>query len=106
MNNHFNKTKWQTMTIFEQMGNIGSEVGRALSAKKRGDKIAMEGALYRGVDLLDATAEAWVGSPNRVREILRSREQFTKSVTTKTEDQSLEEYFMQFAIAARTRQLK
>lgn len=32
----FDKEKWRKMTIFEKMGNIGSEVGRAFSAKRRG----------------------------------------------------------------------
>ncbi len=49
----FDKAKWQSLTIFEQMGNIGSEVGRAFSAKRRGDEVAMTGALYRGLDLIE-----------------------------------------------------
>lgn len=36
MSSHeFDKDKWQNSTIFEQMGNIGSEAGRALNAKRR-----------------------------------------------------------------------
>jgi hypothetical protein len=38
------------------MGNIGSEVGRAFAARRRGDTAAMTGAWQRGLDLLDATA--------------------------------------------------
>ena len=40
------------------MGNIGSEVGRAFAARRRGDTTAMTGAWQRGLDLLDATARA------------------------------------------------
>jgi hypothetical protein len=36
--------------IFYQMGNIGSEVGRALSAKRRGKDEWMTSAFYRGMD--------------------------------------------------------
>lgn len=39
------------------MANIAAEVGRTFSAKRRGDEEAMTGALYRGLDLIDATAE-------------------------------------------------
>lgn len=98
MNNHvFDKVKWQSQSIFYQMGNIGSEVGRALSAKRRGDEVAMNGALYRGLDLIDATAEqlAREKSP-RLREVLRAREQFVSL------DDTLESYFMNFAAAARS----
>lgn len=97
MSNHvFDKTRWQSQTIFYQMGNISSEVGRALTAKRRGDVVSMNGALYRGLDLIDATAEqlAREKSP-RLREVLRAREQFA------TLDDTLESYFMNFALAAR-----
>ena len=53
----FDRQKWQSLTIFEQMGNIGSEVGRAFAAWRRGDTAAMAGAWQRGLGLLDATAE-------------------------------------------------
>lgn len=94
----FDKAKWSRMTIFEQMGNIGSEVGRAFAAKRRGDTVTMNGALYRGLDLIDATAEqlAEQKSP-RLREVLRAREQFAE-----LDDSTLEQYFMNFAIVARS----
>lgn len=93
----FDKQKWQNLTIFEQMGNIGQEVGRAFAARRRGDTAAMTGAWQRGLDLLDATAEqlARQKSP-KLREVLRARELFAGM-----EDESLEDYFMWFAIAAR-----
>ena len=85
----FDREKWQSLTIFEQMGNIGSEVGRAFAAR-RGDTEAMTGAWRRGLDLLDATAEqlARQKSP-KLREVLRARELFAGM-----EDESLEDYFM------------
>lgn len=93
----FDKQKWQNLTIFEQMGNISSEVGRAFAARRRGDTAAMTGAWQRGLDLLDATAEqlARQKSP-KLREVLRARELFAGM-----EDESLEDYFMWFVVAAR-----
>lgn len=103
MSSHvFDKQKWNNMTIFEQMGNIGSEVGRTLAAKRRGDQDSLRGAFWRGLDLFDATAEncARLKSP-RTREILRARELFVSAVVTDKDDPTLENYFNQFAIAAR-----
>lgn len=103
MSNHvFDRTKWARLTIFEQMGNIGSEVGRALSAKRRGDGAAMNGAFFRGLDLLDATVECLVEQKSsRVREVLRAREQFASAVEGVGDD-GLERYFMNFALVARS----
>lgn len=98
----FDKQKWAAMTIFEQMGNIGSEFGRAMNAKNRGDKQLLEGALYRGLDLFNLTIEILVlqKSP-RLREVLLARDQFTEFILTDKKDPKLDDYFMQFAVAAR-----
>lgn len=103
----FDKKKWQSMSIFDQMGNIGSEVGRALNAKRNGNTKNMEGAFYRGLDLIDATTENLVQQRSpRIKEVLRAREVFAESVLTDNEDPTLEKYFMEFAVAARMRQFK
>ena len=103
MNSHmFDRERWAEQDIFYQMGNIGSEVGRALSAKRRGKDEWMTSAFYRGMDLINATIEAWtVNGDGRIKELLRAREQFAKSILTDDEDPTLEQYFMDFAIVAR-----
>lgn len=97
----FNKDRWQAMTLFEQMGNIGSEVGRTFSALRRNDDVAAQAAFYRGLDLIDASAEhlAEQNSP-RLKELLRAREVFAANVLAR-HDNGLEEYFMHYAIAVR-----
>ncbi|HVU59286.1 MAG TPA: hypothetical protein VHC98_00375 [Candidatus Saccharimonadales bacterium] len=100
-NYQIDREKWAALTILEQMGNAGSEVGRALAAKRRGDNDRARAALYRGLDLLDATAAVWAAKKSpRTREILRAREQFISAVMEQ-DDPALEDYFMQFALAAR-----
>jgi hypothetical protein len=88
------------------MGNIGSEVGRAINAKKSGKADRMDGAIDRAVDLFDATAEVWAARQSpRTREVLRAKEQFLELFFgTQNDDDaaSLERYFMQFAQAARS----
>ncbi len=101
MNNHFNEVKWASLSFYEQMGNIGSEVGRTMNAIRRGDEQALQGAYYRGLDLIDATAKN-LTSKGRRKELLRARELFSEAVETKTPDQKLDDYFMTFAVLARS----
>ena len=98
----FDRKEWAQQDIFYQMGNIGSEVGRALNAKHRGKEKRMTSAFYRGMDLINATIEAWAeNGDGRIKELLRARELFAESILTDKEDSTLEKYFMNFAIAAR-----
>lgn len=96
------RKKWAALSVFDQMGNIGSEVGRSLSAKRKGDEKAAEAAVVRALDLFDATTEAWlVVSPPKTKELLRAKEQYLAAYLNPSKDNGIENYFMQFAIAAR-----
>lgn len=93
--------RWQTLTLFEQLGNIGSEVGRAVHTRDEDQKTA---AGYRALELFDLTLadQRW---HHRGNELARAREVicdflFGDNVYRSTA-QSLENYFMQFALAAR-----
>lgn len=97
---HFDEKKWSSLTFNEQMGNIGSEVGRVMNAIERGDEQAMAGAHFRGLDLIDSTVKN-LNVKGRRRELLRVREQFSEAVEKKSVDQKLEDYFMAFALLAR-----
>lgn len=103
MNRHvFDTDRWAAMDMFNQMGNIGSEVGRALSAKRQGKLDRSQAAFYRGLDLIDETATLWAKQKRPgLKELLYARELFAESITTDRVDPTLENYFMQFAIAAR-----
>ena len=98
------KGRWFELTLFEQLGNIGSEVGRSINWRKKGDAKRSEGALFRALDLFDLT----IADPRlkfRLKEILRAREVVCDHLAGDNEysstDESLEKYFMQFALAAR-----
>jgi len=101
VSNHFDEEKWASLSFNEQMGNIGSEVGRTMSAMRRGDEQALKGAYYRGLDLIDVTAKTLKTSGRR-KELLRARELFSEAVETKSIDQKLDDYFMTFALLARS----
>ena len=48
--------RWHTMTLAEQLGNVGSEVSRAVRAKGQGNEGRMNAALGRALELFDLTA--------------------------------------------------
>lgn len=97
------KQRWFTLPLAEQLGHIGSEVGRARAWRDR-DENAFWGAATRALELLDLTREdgRWSG---RRRELDRARETVADAVLGGKEYGStladLENYFMQFALLAR-----
>jgi len=96
-----NRKKWASFSFNEQMGNIGSEVGRTFSAQKRSDSQGAWAATVRALDLFDATVSSPKLSAPRRREILRAKEEYLDSISKKNKQTGVENYFMQFAIAAR-----
>ena len=99
------KERWHSLTLAEQLGNIGSEVGRA--AKWQGkDENSFWGAVSRAMNLFDLTQSdrRW----NRRRaELDRSREVFADAVLGgkeyKSDLKDLEKYFTLFALAVARR---
>ena len=99
--------KWFTLSLMEQLGNIGSEVGR--TAQWKGENEArFQGAFYRALDLFDLTLsdERWRG---RRFELARARELFCAAALDAPEARlyntslkDLNNYFLPFAIAARS----
>lgn len=104
MNHVIDRVRWARSSIFDQMGNIGSEVGRALKAERQGNPDDRDAAVRRGLDLFDATVEHLVALRSvRTKEVLRARDQFLTQLygDPASSPASLELYFTQFAIAAR-----
>lgn len=95
--------RWQQLSLVEQLGNVGSEVGRMLRWRGR-DQRLMTGAFERALELLDLTLadSRWRG---RLREIARARELLCDAATGGTEYgttlEDMDRYFLAFAVAAR-----
>lgn len=95
--------RWVTLSLAEQLGNIGSEVSRAGKWKGR-DEHLFWSAVERGLALfrLTLTDPRW---KNRRREIAVSYETFCDAALGGQEYgatfQNLQPYFDQFAIMAR-----
>jgi hypothetical protein len=100
--------RWWQMSIVEQLGHVGSEIGRAARWKSRNPGVA-RGALYRALELLDLTLAdpRHRQSPARLREIARAREVvvdfFAGSNQYGSTPASLQKYFDAYAVAARRR---
>jgi len=97
--------KWQTLTLAEQLGNIGSEVSRAKRWQGK-DQKSFKGAVDRALELFDLTI-ADLRWRKRLKEIVRAREVFCDAGEGGTEYNSsledLDRYFFYFALLARSR---
>lgn len=95
--------RWQTLSLAEQMGNIGSEIGRALAWRGKDQKIFF-GAVDRVLELFDLTMQdfRWRG---RLKEVARAREIFCDTVQDGGNYgdslESLDRYFFYFSFFAR-----
>ena len=102
----FDRTRWAQLTFDEQMGNIGSEVGRAIIAHRNGNTVRETRAIDRAIDLFSATAEVLIGTEYsyRLKEVLRARDEFLRLFFDGTFDEdadNIDRYFMYFAFRAR-----
>lgn len=94
---------WSRFTLSQQLGNVGSEVSRALRWTGKDPRLA-DGALVRALELLDLTIQdpRW---RKRLKELLRARELLCDAWLGGKEYGSdlkgLDRYFFAFALAAR-----
>lgn len=95
--------RWRTLSLAEQLANVGSDVGRAARWYGK-DPQRCEQAFLRALELLDLTIadERWMG---RRKELLRARELLCDAMhggtTYGCDLASLDRYFFPFAVAAR-----
>ncbi len=95
--------RWFQFSLCEQLGNIGSEINRALRWKDK-DQDNFESAVNRALELFDLTLKdsRW---KKRLKEIARARELFCDAITGGKEYKSsledLNRYFFYYALCAR-----
>ena len=99
--------RWHTMSLCEQLGNIGSEISRALNWKDK-DYIKSLHAFYRALELFDLTI-SYPKLKFRLKEILRARELVCDYFIGENEYQStsafFRSYFDYFALRAQYQKL-
>ncbi|MCP9452703.1 MAG: hypothetical protein NNA23_08480 [Nitrospira sp.] len=95
--------RWQSLSLLEQLANVGSEVARA-GRWYESDRDRCEQAFVRALELLDLTIAdpRWKG---RRKELTRARELLCDAMYGGTlygsDWASLDRYFFHFAVAAR-----
>ena len=98
--------RWFLLDIVEQMGNIGSEVSRAINWKNKNNQKLSINAFYRALELIYLTVED-EKNKKRLHELLIMREAlcdfFVGENNFKSTDQSWLKYFNQFGLAARNK---
>src|ERR1035437_5611880 len=92
--------RWFAFSLDEQLGNIGSEVGRSINWKNKGNAEQMQRALTRGLELFDLTLADSRWQQPQLKEIARAREVVCDFLVGdneyKSDEKSLNNYFMQF----------
>lgn len=97
--------RWNELPFALQMGNIGSEISRAVNSKTRGNEERMINAAERAIELFELTIENNLQYPGRLTELCRGKEEFCDYIfgdnTLKTDPQKLVKYYDQFVSLAR-----
>jgi galactokinase/mevalonate kinase-like predicted kinase len=98
------KGKWKKLSFAEQMANIGSEIERTISWKRKGHREISNRAFERALELLDLTIADPKNRP-RLKELIRVREavsdHFFFNNDYRSSPESWQRYFGSFLIAAR-----
>ena len=108
--NYFHKNlaesgRWYEMTLAEQLGNVGSDVDRIISWRKKENEEYATNAFYRALELLDLTKsdKRWHGP--KLKELCRLREvlcdSFFGGELYNTPLDYFSKYFFEFALIAR-----
>src|SRR3989338_554576 len=96
--------KWQELTFFEQMANIGSEVERTIKWKNKCNAEYSRLAFERALELMDLTIDN-EKSQSRLKELLLIRETLADYFVLENDyhstDKSWQNYFYAFNFAAR-----
>jgi hypothetical protein len=95
---------WFKHSIAEQLADIGSEIGRMISWKNKGNAQYLEHAFFRSLELLDLTISD-AKNISRLKELARLREVVIDYFDGENEygstDDLWEQYFLPYNYAAR-----
>ena len=99
-----NQQRWQILTFYQQMGNIASELSRAIKFKNQNDTEHMNFSLMRLMELMDLTIDD-KKNKSRLRELCRFKEVlsdwYCQTHVYDVDPESLKSYSLNFALLAR-----
>lgn len=94
--------RWAEMPFAMQMGNIGSEVSRAVNSKARGNDERAENAAARAIELFELTIDCNQKYGTRLRELCRGKEEFCDYIfggnSFHTDPVKMVRYYDQFVV--------
>lgn len=95
--------RWFTMSIADQLGNVGSEYERACRAKEQHNPERFDAAAGRFLELMDLTIIDPRWRNHRLKELCRVREEACNELYGESQYKlwSLKNYFFNFALMAR-----
>ena len=97
--------RWGEMPFELQMGNIGSEISRAVKFKERGNDDRMFNAAKRAIELFEFSLDSNVQFYGRMVELCRGKEEFLDYIfggnTFHTDPAKMIRYYDQFVGLAR-----
>lgn len=98
--------RWQNLTFDQQLGNIASELSRAIKFKNQNDVSHMNSSLLRLIELLDLTIDDRKNRL-RLRELCRFREVvsdwYCQTHIYDVDPESLQKYSLTFALRAKSK---
>ncbi|MCX6766031.1 MAG: hypothetical protein NT136_03675 [Candidatus Moranbacteria bacterium] len=96
--------RWQKLSFFEQMANVGSEIERTIKWRNKGNQQYSRQAFDRALELMDLTIRN-SKKKSQLRELLRVREAladyFIFNNDYQSSDEKWQNYFYCFNFAAR-----
>jgi hypothetical protein len=98
--------RWAKFSFCEQMANIGSEVERAISWRKKGNQEYSQKAFFRALELVSISIDVHLGNRSKLKELTRLQEflgdYFVGDNLYKSSDRLWQSYFYAFNFAARS----
>jgi hypothetical protein len=95
--------KWFSLSILEQLANVGMDISRTINWKKKGNQEYSNAAFERALELISLTIQD-PKNKKRLKELCRVREalidHFVYDNEYQTTDESWDSYFFAFNYAA------
>lgn len=97
--------RWAELSFPLQMGNIGSEISRAVKSKTRGNAERMDNAAARAIELFELSIDCNQNDPAKLKELCRGKEEFCDYIygnnTFNTDPAKMQAYYDQFVSLVR-----
>ncbi len=104
-NRNLAEERWYDLSFFEQMANVGAEIGRTILWRNKGKPDISQRAFERALELLDLTISD-EKNQRRLGELLRVRESLADCYffdnIYRSSDESWQRCFYPFQFAARS----